>query len=65
MRESYLMIDPFGRFFQNSTYIVGSGYVYSQPILSSGAEVAFSEMNFNAQIFKSRYSPDTAGGYLS
>lgn len=65
MRESYLMIDPFGRFFQNSTYIVGSGYVYSQPILSSGAELAFSEMSFNAQGFKSRYSSDTVGGYLS
>lgn len=57
MRESYLMIDPHGRFFQNGSLIVGQGYTYSRPILEVGAGVAFSEMNFDHERFSARYIP--------
>ena len=56
MRESYLMIDPHGRFFQNSLLSTGQGYVYSRPILEIGAEAAFAEMAFNPKRFSARYS---------
>lgn len=56
MCESYLMIDPFGRFFQNRPTLSGDGYVYSKPILSVGAGVAFSKMAFNPVSFQSRYT---------
>lgn len=55
MRESYLMVDPHGRFFQNSPLIAGQGYAYSQPILGVGVEAAFSEMTFDATRFSARY----------
>ncbi|MBZ2169844.1 viperin family antiviral radical SAM protein [Marinobacter sp. F4216] len=61
-RESYLMVDPFGRFFQNQLSPDG-GYQYSQPILSVGAHAAFSEMAFNPSRYHSRYSKE-AGGTL-
>lgn len=57
MRESYLMIDPLGRFFQNSPLSAGQGYVYSQSILEVGAEAAFSEMTFDHERFSARYIP--------
>lgn len=56
MRESYLMIDPHGRFFQNSPLLAGQGYVYSRPILEVGAGAAFAEMAFDMQRFRARYS---------
>jgi radical S-adenosyl methionine domain-containing protein 2 len=56
MRESYLMVDPHGRFFQNSPQAPGQGYTYSQPILQVGAEAAFAEMSFDPQRFCSRYN---------
>lgn len=46
MHESYLMVDPRGRFYQNSPLIAGRGYAYSQPILNVGAEASFAEMAF-------------------
>jgi|APMI01.1.fsa_nt_gi radical S-adenosyl methionine domain-containing protein 2 len=55
MLESYLMIDPHGRFFQNDVALAGQGYSYSQPILANGAEAAFSEMRFDATRFQARY----------
>lgn len=61
MRESYLMVDPHGRFFQNSPLIAGQGYTYSQPILEVGAEAAFADMVFDPERFSSRYSPAGAG----
>lgn len=60
MVESYIMVDPQGRFFQNSP--CSAGYVYSQPILEVGAERAFSQVAFNFSRFLSRYSSDTGGG---
>lgn len=60
MLESYLMIDPYGRFFQNSPRLSGNGYVYSRPILSVGATTAFSEMAFDLNRYDSRYSSGVA-----
>ena len=57
MRESYLMIDPHGRFFQNSPLVAGRGYAYSRPILDVGAEAAFAEMAFDHERFSARYIP--------
>lgn len=61
MRESYLMVDPYGRFFQNSPLIAGKGYAYSPPILQVGAEAAFAEMAFDPERFSARYIPVVAG----
>lgn len=61
MRESYLMVDPHGRFFQNIPLIVGQGYAYSSPILQVGAEAAFAEMTFDAERFSARYLTVGAG----
>jgi radical S-adenosyl methionine domain-containing protein 2 len=61
MCESYLMVDPNGRFFQNQTSLACNGYVYSKPILTAGVESAFSEIDFNSSSFQSRYTVDLAG----
>jgi radical S-adenosyl methionine domain-containing protein 2 len=53
MIESYIMIDPHGRFFQNS--LNGSGYRYSEEILAVGAEAAFQQICWQAKKFQSRY----------
>lgn len=57
MTESYLMVDPFGRFFQNqATPTEATPYRYSKPILQVGADVAFGQINFDAHKFAGRYS---------
>lgn len=61
MRDSYLMVDPYGRFFQNSSPVAGQGYVYSQPILGVGVREAFSELTFAHERFRSRYVQLVAG----
>ena len=61
MRDSYLMIDPHGRFFQNSLRLGEQGYTYSQPILGVGIEVAFSEIGFDPVRFNMRYIPTVTG----
>ncbi|HBK3325505.1 TPA: radical SAM protein [Vibrio parahaemolyticus] len=53
MTESYLMIDPNGRFYQNNNGM--SGYSYSERITDVGVEAALSQVNFNCNRFKSRY----------
>lgn len=55
MEDSYIMIDPHGRFFQNSNAGTGNGYTYSRPILEAGVEAAFSDINFNPRRFLGRY----------
>lgn len=60
MQESYIMIDPSGRFFQNSP-IAGQGYAYSQPILEVGADAAFAQVHFAYERFSSRYALDVGG----
>ncbi|KPF45978.1 radical SAM protein [beta proteobacterium AAP121] len=56
MTESYLMIDPQGRFFQNEPATNGRGYMYSQPILEVGVAKAFNQIAFNPQRFAARYA---------
>jgi radical S-adenosyl methionine domain-containing protein 2 len=51
--QSYLMIDPLGRFFQNGNE---NGYNYSQPIYDIGLKKALSQINFNKEKFMKRYS---------
>ena len=56
MTESYLMVDPRGRFFQNGINgETGNPYRYSQPILQCGADVAFDEICFDVDKFVARY----------
>ncbi|WP_333985250.1 viperin family antiviral radical SAM protein [Ectopseudomonas khazarica] len=62
MAESYLMVDPHGRFFQNSPLIVGNGYDYSRPILEVGADAAFSQMAFDIERFLARYTLQAGEG---
>ena len=55
MTNSYIMIDPFGRFFQNSD-IAKSGYSYSEPLFSQ--EIIATEFNrydFDLSKFTARY----------
>ena len=54
MVESYIMIDPRGRFFQN--WPSGRGYRYSAPILDVGAGEAFFQVNWQPAKFQARYS---------
>lgn len=56
MVESYIMLDPHGRFFQNS--LSGFGYRYSAPILDVSAEVAFRQISWLADKFQARYAVD-------
>lgn len=53
MVESYIMIDPRGRFFQNS--LSGGAYGYSVPILDVGADAAFRQINWLPEKFQARY----------
>jgi radical S-adenosyl methionine domain-containing protein 2 len=55
MTESYLMIDPKGRFYQNSSG--GSGYKYSESINKVGAAKALKQISFNEAVFIARYLP--------
>jgi radical S-adenosyl methionine domain-containing protein 2 len=57
MCESYLMVDPHGRFFQNSPLTPSQGYRYSRPILDAGAATAFSDIAFAPERFHVRYVP--------
>lgn len=56
MVESYIMIDPRGRFFQNS--LSGCGYRYSAPILDVGAAEAFRQISWLADKFQARYTAE-------
>lgn len=53
MSGSYIMIDPHGRFFQNS--LTSKGYKYSDPILEIGVNKAFSQISLSTQKFCKRY----------
>ncbi|MCS6915412.1 MAG: viperin family antiviral radical SAM protein [Myxococcota bacterium] len=50
MRDSYVMIDPWGRFFGNAT----GRYVYSDPILTVGVETALAQVGWNPEKFIER-----------
>ncbi|EDN71560.1 conserved hypothetical protein [Beggiatoa sp. PS] len=53
MTESYIMVDPIGRFYQNSP--AHHGYTYSQCITEIGIEKAFNQINFNLDKYHNRY----------
>lgn len=55
MTESYLMVDPLGRFYQNSAS--ASGYKYSDRINQCGVESTLAQIAFNPKTFLSRYRP--------
>jgi len=56
MIASYIMIDPFGRFFDNSMWERSNQYIYSDPIMDTGAANAFRQIQFDIQKFDQRYS---------
>lgn len=50
MTRSYAMIDPLGRFFQNS----GGRYNIGRPLLEVGVEAAASDVGFDLEAFRAR-----------
>lgn len=58
MVESYMMVDPHGRFFQNGQRQFG--YAYSAPILEVGAKHAFGEISWSGVKFAARYVPSSS-----
>lgn len=56
MVESYIMVDPRSRFFQNS--LAGKSYRYSDPIFDLGADAAFRRIRWQANKFQARYAVD-------
>lgn len=54
MVDAYVMVDPRGRFFQNTSE--NADYMYSRPILEAGAEAAFREIEFDPRKFAARYA---------
>ncbi len=55
MTNSYLMIDPLGRFYQNSDGV--ASYHYSDRILQAGVSQALKQITFDINKFKKRYIP--------
>lgn len=55
MRESYLMIAPDGKLFQNTPE---GDYVYSDSLLSTNFSDAIKQINFDIEKFDSRYKSD-------
>ena len=53
MVESYIMVDPHGRFFQNS--LSATGYKYSEPIPDIGITAAFKHIQWQSDKFQARY----------
>ena len=58
MKGSYIMVDPLGRFFDNTTSCIEGAYRYSAPILDVGLQEAFSMVNFDRNKFETRYDQD-------
>lgn len=50
MLESYLMVDPHGRFYQNTE----NAYIFSRPILKVGMKNALSDISFDPRKFVKR-----------
>ncbi|MCV2402932.1 viperin family antiviral radical SAM protein [Marinomonas sp. C2222] len=53
MTHTYLMVNPEGRFYQNSE--AGSGYLLSDSILQVGVDEALSQIPFDVSGFQQRY----------
>lgn len=54
MTQSYIMIDPMGRFFSNQ-HGVNAGYIYSKPIHQAGIEESVQSLIFDTNKFVHRY----------
>jgi radical S-adenosyl methionine domain-containing protein 2 len=52
MIESYIMVEPSGRFYQNS---IDGHYTYSRRIIKVGAEKAFNQVTFSLNKYDKRY----------
>lgn len=61
MTESYLMLDPLGRFFQNRPF-PEQNYRYSAPVLEAGVARAFQQVHFDVARFQSRYAAQIPAG---
>lgn len=62
MTESYIMITPDGRFFQNQSIpSIEQPYIYSEKVLKIGADAAFGQINFDTKKFVSRYVQSFSG----
>lgn len=55
MTSSYIMLDPKCRFFQNTTKTLHTDYQYSDTLLVSCPETAFSQIQFSPKGFHQRY----------
>lgn len=64
MIESYIMIDPVGRFYQNSNTHNGC-YTYSKRITEVGVEKAFNQIHFNLDRYYNRYKVSLSDNKLS
>jgi len=53
--ESYIMVDPLGRFYQNALESGSQGHLYSQTILEVGCNAAFGSLPFKTDRYQSRY----------
>ncbi len=51
MKDSYIMLDPHGRFYQNTF----GEYIYSDSVLSTDVSDAFKSIQFDLEKFKGRY----------
>jgi len=57
MRDSYIMINPLGRFYQNTeSGAGGEDYYYSDEILEVGVDAAFKQVSFDVEKFSERYA---------
>lgn len=63
MTNSYLMINPQGRFYQNSA--TQNGYVYGDLILDVGVKQALEVCKINWETFTSRYKKDNTVSLIS
>lgn len=57
MTESYVMVDPFGRFYQNESAEIGYRHIVSDPIHEIGAKDAWQKTRFDSGKFNHRYIP--------
>jgi radical S-adenosyl methionine domain-containing protein 2 len=51
MKDSYVMVNPQGQFYNNTTT---GRYLYSSPILEAGVNVALAQVGWNVETFLGR-----------